>query len=273
MWFYALRNQQQGPVSEAVLKTLLKDRTIDGSTLVWKEGMVQWTPLAQTELAKLLPKPTKMPAAAPVVPAIPAFPQQPATPGYYQPYNAQLQKPAAERIKELNYTFNAWWILLVSGVGAILIGVLISTLLIVGTTSSSTDFLLGLFSFLGILALIAATVLQYILTYRYWETIQSIHPRTTPGKAVGYMFIPFFSIYWIWEAYHGLSKDMNQYMNVNNVPGERINEALSLAYCILLWISIIPYIDFLTAPAAGIIFLILMVKWKNAAARIIAQQQ
>jgi hypothetical protein len=264
MWFYALRNQQQGPVKEDVLKTLLQDRTIDGSTLVWKEGMAQWTPLAQTELARLIPTPTSMPTAAPVVPA---------TPGYYQPYNAQLQKPAAERIKELNYTFNAWWILLVSGVGAILIGVLISTLLLLGTTSSSTDFLVGLFSFLGVLALIAATVLQYILTYRYWETIQSIHPRTTPGKAVGYMFIPFFSIYWIWEAYHGLSKDMNLYMNVNNMPGERINEGLSLAYCILLWCSIIPYVNFLTGPATSVIFIILMVKWKNAAARIIAQQQ
>lgn len=176
------------------------------------------------------------------------------------------------RIKELNYTFNAWWILLVSGASTIFIGLLISTLLIHGTTSSSTDFLVGLFSFLGILGLIAVTVLQYILIYRYWESIQSIHPRTTPGKAVGYMFIPFFGIYWIWEAFHGLSKDMNLYMNVNNVPGERINEALSLAYCILLWCSIIPYVNFFTSPAAGIIFIILMVKWKNAAARIITQQ-
>ena len=47
MWFYALRNQQQGPVSESDLKMLLKDRTIDGGTLVWKEGMAQWTPAGQ----------------------------------------------------------------------------------------------------------------------------------------------------------------------------------------------------------------------------------
>jgi hypothetical protein len=248
MWFYALRNQQQGPVNMDVLKTLLQDRTIDGSTLVWKEGMPQWTPLAQTELARMLPAPTAMTTAAPMVPTAPAYPQQPVAPGSYQPYNTQLMKPAAVRIKELNNTFTAYWILLLAGTVTAVI-------------------------FIGIPGLIAAAVLQYILLYRFWETIQSIHPRTTPGKAVGYLFIPFFGIYWIWEAFHGLSKDMNTYMNVNGIPGERLEEGLSLAFCILMWCSIIPYVDFLTAPAAGVIFIILMVKWKKAACAIIAQQQ
>jgi hypothetical protein len=248
MWFYALRNQQQGPVNEDVLKTLLQDRAIDDSTLVWKEGMAQWTPLALTELVKFIPTPTSMPTATPVVPAASAYPQQPTAPGYYQLYNAQLMKPAAIRIKELNDLFTAWWILLLCGA-------------------------VTAFIFIGIPALIAGVVLQYIMIYRFWETIQSIRPRTTPGKAVGFLFIPFFGIYWIWDAFHGLSKDMNTYMNVNNVPGERLNEGLSLAFCILLWVSIIPYIDFLAAPAAGVIFIILLSKWKNAAVRIIAQQQ
>ena len=275
MWFYALRNQQQGPVSESDLKMLLKDRTIDGGTLVWKEGMAQWTPLAQTELAKLLPKPTKLPAAAPVIPVTPTLPQQPATPGYYQPYSTQPMKPASERLKQLDDLFKAFWILLASGAGAIIIGMITSSWLLASSgrafnAGSTVGFILF---FLGIPASIAAAVIQYILLYKYWETIQSIHPRTTPGKAVGYLFIPFFSIYWIWEAYHGLSKDMNAYMNINNVPGDRINEGLSLAYCILIWCSIIPYVNFFTSPAAGIIFIILMFRWKNAATRIITQQQ
>lgn len=248
MWFYALRNQQQGPVNDDVLKTLLQDRTIDGSTLVWKEGMPQWTPLAQTELARMLPAPAAMPTAAPIVPVAQPYPLQAPAPGYYQPYNAQLMKPVAVRIKELNDLFTAWWILLLAGA--------VTAVIVV-----------------GIFGLIAAVVITYILLYRYWETIQDGYARTTPGKAVGFLFIPFFSWYWIFEAYHGLSKDMNAYMNRNGIAAERQEEGLSLALCILIVCSIIPYVDFLTAPAAGIIFIILMNKWKKAASAIIAYQE
>ena len=76
MWFYALHNQQQGPVEEEQLKLLLLSRTIDSSSLVWREGMAQWTPLGQTELVKFLPAAVAMPAGAPVVPVVPP------TPGY-----------------------------------------------------------------------------------------------------------------------------------------------------------------------------------------------
>ncbi|MFU8892406.1 MAG: DUF4339 domain-containing protein [Luteolibacter sp.] len=60
-WYYSKDGAQLGPVSEAEIKALLANGTIDANTtLVWKTGMADWIPAAQTpELAS-----TAAPAAA-----------------------------------------------------------------------------------------------------------------------------------------------------------------------------------------------------------------
>jgi hypothetical protein len=45
VWYYAVNGQQSGPVSEAELDELLRSKTINGNTLVWREGLAQWEPL------------------------------------------------------------------------------------------------------------------------------------------------------------------------------------------------------------------------------------
>src|ERR1044071_1466942 len=44
-WFYALNNQQAGPVSEVQLDELLRSGKINQQTRVWREGMDDWKPL------------------------------------------------------------------------------------------------------------------------------------------------------------------------------------------------------------------------------------
>lgn len=43
-WFYAVGQQQQGPVTEEQLHALVKDRVVTGDTKVWREGMADWQP-------------------------------------------------------------------------------------------------------------------------------------------------------------------------------------------------------------------------------------
>lgn len=45
-WYYAENNEQRGPVLESELKGLLAGK-LPGETLVWKEGMSNWTPASQ----------------------------------------------------------------------------------------------------------------------------------------------------------------------------------------------------------------------------------
>jgi len=46
-WFYALGGQQAGPVTAADLRGLLRDGTLDAASLVWREGLAEWTPIGK----------------------------------------------------------------------------------------------------------------------------------------------------------------------------------------------------------------------------------
>ena len=46
-WYYAKDGQQIGPIEPAELANLVSSGLIQGSTLVWKEGMPQWIPYQQ----------------------------------------------------------------------------------------------------------------------------------------------------------------------------------------------------------------------------------
>ncbi len=65
-WWYSIGGIRKGPVSIDVLRQLLLDGKVGQSTLVWKEGSANWTPLSERpdlqEMARAvppeLPKPT-----------------------------------------------------------------------------------------------------------------------------------------------------------------------------------------------------------------------
>ena len=68
MWYYELNSDRIGPVDEATMRSLIANRTISIDTLVWTNGMANWTPLQQTQLAAGLPVPPPTPYAAPAAP-------------------------------------------------------------------------------------------------------------------------------------------------------------------------------------------------------------
>ncbi len=54
MWYYAIKNQQQGPVDQEGLRKLWNEGTINAETLVWADGMPTWVELKNTELSVLM---------------------------------------------------------------------------------------------------------------------------------------------------------------------------------------------------------------------------
>ena len=60
MWYYEQNGNRMGPVDEATMRSLIANRTISIDTLVWTNGMANWTPLQQTQLAAGLPVPPPM---------------------------------------------------------------------------------------------------------------------------------------------------------------------------------------------------------------------
>ena len=59
---------------------------------------------------------------------------------------------------------------------------------------------------------IYALIVLLIFIYRIWQGIQDGYARTTPGKAVGLLFIPLFNIYWVFQVFWGFAKDYNSYL-------------------------------------------------------------
>jgi hypothetical protein len=77
------------------------------------------------------------------------------------------------------------------------------------------------------------TVIALVLLYKAWKAIQDGQVRTTPGRAVGFLFIPFYNFYWIFQAYWGLAKDYNSYISRHDISAARLPHGLFLAFCII----------------------------------------
>ncbi|MBR5709808.1 MAG: hypothetical protein IKX40_03550 [Thermoguttaceae bacterium] len=69
--------------------------------------------------------------------------------------------------------------------------------------------------------------------YRCWSIIQDGYARTTPGKAVGLMFIPLFNLIWQFTFFHGLTANINSYMKRHNISARYCSQGLALMICIL----------------------------------------
>jgi hypothetical protein len=78
------------------------------------------------------------------------------------------------------------------------------------------------------------------LHYRLWKLIPSDIARTTPGKAVGFLLIPFFNIYWVFVSYVGLSQDMNETLRQQG-SSYQVSEGWATALCaIVIYFVLLP---------------------------------
>ena len=111
---------------------------------------------------------------------------------------------------------------------------------------------------LAIACFLASSIVLFVLYYKMWNAIQDGYARTTPGKAIGFMFIPFFNIYWMFQAIWGYSKDYNEYLRRYSIPTKPLSEGLFLAACIVPWLGMIPLVGWLACIANLIIFIIVV---------------
>ncbi len=127
--------------------------------------------------------------------------------------------------------------------------------------------------YIGIPLAIAGYVLLCILLYRFWAIIQDGKPRTTPGKAVGFLFIPFFNFYWAYIAWVELSKDINAYCRQRNIDAPQVNEGLALTWFILFLLGVIPFVGIFAGIANLIVMIILARQLATSAAAIVSAKQ
>jgi predicted Zn finger-like uncharacterized protein len=130
-------------------------------------------------------------------------------------------------------------------------------------------FVFGDRSLAGVLLMLAAMVgfnfaaiYGLIALYRCWSVIRGPEARTSPGRAVGFLFIPLFNLYWIFVAVRGLAVDANAFLKREGINGNNISVTLSLLFCILYVSGIL--IAFVFPPAYLIVLVlhtILVYQW------------
>lgn len=123
--------------------------------------------------------------------------------------------------------------------GSWIIGGLLTIVLFVlsYTTESRSD--AGMYRALAMIPILYTAIVMFVLLYKAWASIQDQYTRITPGKAIGFLFIPLFNYYWAFQAYWGLAKEHNLYLKRHNLNLPELNEGFYLAYSIVLICNII----------------------------------
>ena len=299
-YFYLDSNDNSvGPLTREELNKLSETRQISSDTFIVEEGGAEWKPYGTLPTSQTASLPAKPPPvlseARLIVPSIYLLIQDkqegPYTEAQVRQYLAEgritndllaCQEPLTEwvpvsslitlssppshtpmtavaltksthpsphvRIKSFETLYQWYWILLAAGVPLC-------------------------FLLIGVPAVITALVLFFMLLYRFWDLIQDIKPRTTPGKAVGFMFIPFFNVYWQFVMFYGLAQEFNRYTRERAIATPRINEGRALTFCILNCFAFIPFVNLLLSIPVIIIVILVMRDFKNTSVAILRSKQ
>ena len=87
---------------------------------------------------------------------------------------------------------------------------------------------------LSILFWAASAVFYFLILHRGWSLVQDGQTDVTPGRAVGFCFIPFYNLYWVFVGIAGLPKQLNRIADARGAPEAKINTAFALVSCICL---------------------------------------
>jgi type II secretory pathway pseudopilin PulG len=129
---------------------------------------------------------------------------------------------------------------------------------------SASAIVAGLAALAFLFLVVFDIILYCLLIYKMWSAIQDGHARTTPGRAVGFLFIPFYGLYWIFVVFRGFALDYNALIERHHLNLPRLPAGLFTAFAVLNVITGIPYLGCLTALPLLIIFPILASKTCDA---------
>lgn len=134
---------------------------------------------------------------------------------------------------------------------------------VTGTVEIDSDF--GpLVLIIGFLLIIYAVVIQCSLIHYLWRALQGRGARTSPAKAVGFLFIPIYNFYWIFQAFWGWAVDFNKYTRQSGLTLPNMPEGLALTLCIFAVLGAVPYIGVITSVANLIILPIFFIRAINS---------
>ena len=239
-WYYAVNRQQEGPVTDIAVRSLIRDGIIQPETLLWRDGMSDWQKASETEFGS-------------------DFHQEEE---YTQtPIIDTVLSPTSFTAQSL-YRLWLWFASLACA--SLPLFYLVSTSL-----KLSKPTIIGIMLTFAVII----SVIGYLLLYRLWTLIQDGEARTTPGKAVGFCLIPLYNIYWNYTAYVGLAADLNKYCDKYGIEFRRVDERLALIWYVLSVSMLIPVIGQFVSIAVVVTQIVMMKQFVDVAEKIIEKKE
>jgi hypothetical protein len=131
-----------------------------------------------------------------------------------------------------------WVGLFVGSLSLFLVGLLplIVVMLSLGNKMSTGtgEILLMIAAFGAIQFVIVQTVYTFCLLAKMWGAIQDGQTEITVGKAIGFLFIPFFSIYWIFRAWGSFPTEYNNFIDRHGLNIPYLSTNVYLYYPLLM---------------------------------------
>lgn len=168
-----------------------------------------------------------------------------------------LLKQCAE--KSLERMYKLWWIPLVVMVISF-IAIFFEIVLVVFAKHTSYLLLMitgiGLLCLTGLLIAVSAgvsAIAGIVLLYRYWKFLPAEEAYTTPAKAVGYMFIPGFNLYWIFVVCWKLSKSYDKLLGRKTSSCTVVACIYAVFFCISSFFGYLSQISVFVPPELAVV--------------------
>lgn len=118
--------------------------------------------------------------------------------------------------------------------------------------------------FMLLLAAYGAIVFCHLI-YKMWQSIQDGYVRTaSPGWAVGGLFIPFYNLYWAFQAIPGFVPEYYAFAWRHGLSVPRLSKGIFTAYVVLCIVALVPLVNLLTIPAVYVVLLLMALEISKA---------
>ena len=176
-----------------------------------------------------------------------------------QPMHRPLMQPIAKGLYMTWLTIGAItsFVLGMGGLALVLLGIY---------EDQEEPVLIGMgVSMLAMIFVVLTSIIALVLLFKLWSAIQGPTARTSPGKAIGFLFIPFFNYYWIFQAYRGWAVDHQELIGRHNIDSPTVSVGLATTFCIFVLLAAIPYVGVLFSIFPLILHLVVVSKMIDAA--------
>lgn len=92
------------------------------------------------------------------------------------------------------------------------------------------------------------TVATLVLLFKMWKALEDGVTPVTAGKAIGFLFIPFFNIYWFFRVWGGYPSEYNKFLERHRLNAPPLGSGIFIAFAVTVGLSAVLLIPILILP-------------------------